>query len=374
MKSEGPPPTQVDAKDRLPVAEVSNEVIWINPEIRAPFDMKEGESTKLGVFVSNVEQRRSIGTVERHGRTGIFGAVIFEDAQGRRYRDVDGKGLGNIGYDVSDSGNWLDAGTPRAKSFHDVALLAQAGPGEFGLMDRSVALKDASMAEEFLARGIRTYRVIGVTKLKELIVQTESGEEKISVDEAKQRGFVADNVEPVVEVRAFGTRARLQDIENDNGADLLTDAQKLVQKETGVSPEKFTLKDYLEWFAKSLGESLGRMHKAGFTHGYLTRHNLTLDCRIIDLDSIEFQSEKPNIRTLIYIDRGEYKGTTQDTYMKDVEEAANALGDFSRDIGNTTGSLPITSPRFKSIFEEAYFDTLRSKDSVSPASQIETPY
>lgn len=53
MKYEGPPPVPFETWDRLPLVEVSNEVIWTNPEIRTPFNMKEGASTKLGIFVSN---------------------------------------------------------------------------------------------------------------------------------------------------------------------------------------------------------------------------------------------------------------------------------------------------------------------------------
>jgi hypothetical protein len=30
------------------------------------------------------------------------------------------------------------------------------------------------------------------------------------------------------------------------------------------------------------------MHKNGRVHRYLTRHNITLDCRIVDLDSVTF--------------------------------------------------------------------------------------
>jgi hypothetical protein len=45
--------------------------------------------------------------------------------------------------------------------------------------------------------------------------------------------------------------------------------------------------EYLKWFAKTLGYNIGLMHKNGFEHHYIDGgHNVTLDCRIVDLDGI----------------------------------------------------------------------------------------
>lgn len=353
MGREGPPPVPFETWDRLPLAEVLNEVIWTNPEIRAPFDMKEGAPTKLGIFVSNEKQERSIKTADRHGRTGVEGAVIFEDVQGRKYRDVDAKGIGHIWYNPQTD-------RPQALNFRDTNANpnADAEPGEFGLMDRSVALKDASMAEEFLSQGIRTYRVIGITKLNELIAQGDK-EEKVSITEAKQRKLITENIEPVVEIRAFGTRARLQDIELDGGLVLLYDAQTLVRKELGITSEQFELKDYLKWLASTLGTNVARMHKRGFIHGYLTRHNITLDCRIVDLDSVKLLQEKPDIRVFLEKNEEEYKHTPQGKYKEDVNDASHALKAFLTNIENITNLEPITDESLVRIFEDAYFDTLR---------------
>jgi len=283
-----------ELRDRLPVVEVSNEVIWVNPEIQAPFDMKEGESTKLGVFISNENQERSIGTAQGHGRTGIFGKVIFEDVQGRHYRDVDAKGIGHVRYNSI-------SGHSEASEFYDrtEGPYSSSNPGMLGLMDRSVALKDASMAEELLSHGVRTYRVIGITKLNELIAQSqdifEGGrrEEKISVTNAKQRQMINEAIDPVVEVRAFGTRARIQD-KNEDG--VLSDAIELVRQELNLSPEQFQVKEFIHWYAETLGTNVGRLHKQKLTHGYLSEHNLTLDCRIVDLDSIKTEQEMPDLK------------------------------------------------------------------------------
>ena len=337
---EGPPPlppeTLRESQDRLSTVEVSNEVVWVNPEIKAPFDMKEGEPTKLGVFISNEPQRRSIQTAEGHGRTGVFGKVIFEDTQGRRYRDVDAKGIGHVKYDQTIVG-------PRAEKFQTTGRgpYSALDPGERGIMDRSVALKDASMAEEFLSHGIRTYRVIGITKLNEVIAQTDSGEERMTIENAKEKNLIPHGVEPAVEVRAFGTRARVndalleaerkflteyRDTKNEgpiNALNIIRDAQNFVAQELNdtVKPHQFDVsqkEQYLAWFASALGTNVGRMHKLKFSHGYLTAHNITLDCRIVDLDSVESHSEEPNIRDDIfdpYATDSNYDGIQKNTQL-----------------------------------------------------------
>jgi len=43
----------------------------------------------------------------------------------------------------------------------------------------------------------------------------------------------------------------------------------------------------LEWFAKTLGENLAKLHNAGYFHGYVSEHNVTLDGCIVDLDSVD---------------------------------------------------------------------------------------
>lgn len=365
--AEGPPPLptevepiqpkKIESRDRLPIVEVSNEVFWVNQEVKAPFDMKEGEPTKLGVFISNESQERSIGTVMNHGRTGILGKVIFEDTLGRKYRDVDAKGIGHVGYNT--------ALYPEAKEFYDrtAGPYASSNPGGLGLMDRSVALKDASMAEELLSHGIRTYRVIGITKLNELIVQVPDGsgnlkEEKISIAEAKQRKMIAENIEPVVEVRAFGTRARVQDV---NEGTAYSDAIKLVRQELDIPYEEFQSKEYLHWYAQMLGTSVGRLHKQKLTHGFLTPHNLTLDCRIVDLDSIKMQQDVPDLSIVTSSSPQDKVDICQESYVADFERALGTLNSLDY------------SHVLDSIYTEAYRKAvLEAVPPPLPKSAIDT--
>lgn len=113
-------------------------------------------------------------------------------------------------------------------------------------------------------------------------------EEKISLKEAKRAGIIDDDFKPVIEVRAFATRARIADIldtDYEPKKVLVGDARRIVGQE--LSSKSLSDMDYLKWFGKVLGRSVGLMHKNGWYHQYLTSHNITLDGRIVDLDSLE---------------------------------------------------------------------------------------
>ena len=43
---------------------------------------------------------------------------------------------------------------------------------------------------------------------------------------------------------------------------------------------------YLFWFAETLGKNVGLLHAHHYSHNYLSPHNITLDARIVDLDSV----------------------------------------------------------------------------------------
>ncbi|MBI2054779.1 MAG: hypothetical protein HYT39_01625 [Candidatus Sungbacteria bacterium] len=269
--------------ERIPAVEVKNEVAWVNPHIHAPFDVEEGKPTKLGIFATTHEESKdtTVEGVVGHGRSAILGQVIFEDDKGEKYRDVDIKGLGSLTY-------W-DGGL-LVNPVHEVREGVVRG-----ILDYAIALKDASMAEAFSSSGIRTYRVIAITKLKEIVTNFTRNEpqEKISIEEAKKLLILPLSSDPALEIRAFGTRERIADLSivdpkyKTPTRNSFEDARLMVSQELEIPEQEFTPIEYVKWFANTLGENVARMHTLGFAHGYLTRHNITLDCRIIDLDSVE---------------------------------------------------------------------------------------
>lgn len=264
-------------KETRAVEKVANEVLWANPAIKLPFRLEVGKPTDLGVFVSakergGEEDGRRVEVAKEHGRAGLLGRVVFVDEEGRKYRDVDLKGIGKTSEQTTYS-------SPRKEMGRVL-----------GFMDLESAEYDRDISEKFLQLGIQTHRVAGIIKLKEIILDTG---EKISVEEAKQRKILDETEEPVVEVRAMGTRNRALELSTLSATDfkkaklLIEDGKALVASELGIAPEKFSIRDYVTWFAKNLGTQARLMHENGYIHNYFTAHNITLDGKLVDFDSVE---------------------------------------------------------------------------------------
>jgi len=277
--------------EKLPAVEVKNKVVWVNENMKLPFDIEKGESNRLGMFLtpeplSDVSDPYQLEMRTGHRRSGILGRVIFEDKEGRLYRDVDLKGVGFTGRIwLYENENKIVVQEPEIDTMDSNY---PGGSKTLGVLDRPYAENDIKMAEKFLKAGIRTYRPIALIRLQEII---DKNGDKISMGMAKSRGLVKRKDEPVVEVRAFGTRARTEDLQYADRDILIKDARSLVAQEIGKNPDDFSSKDYLGWFIETMAVSLARMHSKNWIHGYLTPHNITLDGRIIDLDSVETARE-----------------------------------------------------------------------------------
>ncbi|MBI2196064.1 hypothetical protein HYU45_00435 [Candidatus Daviesbacteria bacterium] len=271
-------------------SQVKNTVLTVNSEIEMPFKLEKGQPCPLGLFADTALRNppqwvlpelpkgsRILEAWPKHGRSAILGRVIFKDRQGRLYRDIDLKGMGFIN-------------TPpgrKALKVWQPGLVGDDDKTRLGLLDVDIALADYQLTEEFLNAGIRTCRVMAVIGLEEIIAQGE----KLSLKEARRAGIIDGDFKPAVEVRAFATRARITDI---TGSYLkqrriplqvpLDDARRIVGQELAL--ETLSEEDYLKWFGKVLGQSVGLMHKNGWYHRYLNSHNITLDGRIVDLDSL----------------------------------------------------------------------------------------
>ncbi len=160
-------------------------------------------------------------------------------------------------------------------------------------------MRDAKLADRFSEAGIRTDRALAIIDLEEVVVDGK----KMSVAEAKQTGLIPESLEPVIEARAYGTKARVGDFRghvtdhahNARREAVVEDARIMVAQELGKKPEDFPLETYYKWFAQTLGKNVGLMHANGWYHHYLSSdenpNNVTMDCRITDRDSVaELQS------------------------------------------------------------------------------------
>jgi len=272
-------------------AEVKNTVDWVNPDFpNLPFRIEEGKSTPLGMFAEmsfptelhrrlkqDSEGRCLLEVSPEHRRSTLLGRVIFQDAQGNLYRDVDIKGIGSIEFPRFFSGS-KNAHVTQPGGELDYTL------GKRGLLDYNLALYDRDTSEAFLRAGISTSRTVGIIKLEELLVD----EKRVGLEEVRNRGLLDPSFQPVLEMRAFGTKTRIQDLEShENPELLLNDARALVSQMVQQKGDiHLSYPDYFLWFAKTLGKNVAHMHENGWHHDFLTPHNITLDARIVDLDSV----------------------------------------------------------------------------------------
>jgi len=388
-------------REKLPAVEVENQVIWTNPNFsKMPFDFKVGEQSKLGVFYStdpdNLELRNAkirftsldkktnppvarykiesqdskfdLETREGQARNGLLSRIVFEDNDGRLYRDVGLKGVGRFTYQNGKA--WI------VNPYHSGDRVSQ--DHSFGVRNESNSRYDAEITEKLVKLGVRTHRILAIIKINEIIAEEDAMNKqrrksrKISLDEAKEKQYIHPKVNPIVEVRAFGTVARVFERPLRGGYDWresfvdgkinlscliedLEDAKKLVAEEIGIENDKFGYYDYFKWLVKTSGKNLGIMHKNGYTHGYATTMNITLDGRIVDFDSVSRDVSRIN---------SDYE-TLKDTlcgnrsFRDGVNKFILALSEKDEKTQEQLNNL--TEEKLKIFFDEGYDEGLEKK-------------
>lgn len=257
---------------------VKNKVIWINPEISLPLNIRNGRPTPLGVFAHTSSDGLNPYAIRlehwpSHSRSAFITRAFFADKSGRIYRDIDIKGAGAIkgnGYSqpqVELPGQRLDNGD------------------RYGLMYEADARHDSEMAEFLTRFGVRTHRSLALIKLEEIVY----GQKVISTAEAKRSGII-DGDSYVIQVRGYGTKARLaeyMDNVDENAKEaashFLSDAITVVSKELGLNHD-MTIDEYWRWFDFQFQNNLAILQKLNVAHRWITPHNVTLDARFVDLD------------------------------------------------------------------------------------------
>jgi hypothetical protein len=268
-------------EERHPTIPLKNKVVWKNENITDALIFEMGKPSPLGLALdfSETDPLKTGGVALRtremnHGRSADLGMFPFTDSQGRFYRDIDLKGIG-----------WTNTrtGIKRVQPW----TVGGYSMGMIGLMSEGDALHDSEIAEHFTELGIRTHRSLAIIELEELPVKVGSSFVTKPIDLLYEEKQLPRDFVPVVQVRAYGTKSRLGDVGGD--FHILEDAMQVVSDET--KSEFNDLASYLSWFAYTLGKNVSRMHKSGYTHGWLSLHNITMDCRLTDFDSVEKRPE-----------------------------------------------------------------------------------
>jgi len=294
-------------EERLPSLPVRNKVLWVNEDLNLPFKLEVGKESNVVSFLTpnqeTQENARDLTVHESHHRSALLGRVIISDKEGNLYRDIDQKGGGFIERDPK---------TGELKVVFRNYKVSKSTTGPLGFVSLGHAMNDRDMAELFNRSGIRTYRVAAIIKLNELVDEDGS---LIPVGKAMRKGIIpTNNFTPVVEMRVYGIKMRIEDADEIS----LEDAIKMVAQETGN--KKMNYGAYASWFAETLGTELGKIHALGYRHGYMTAHNITLDCRIVDLDSVS--SFENDYKTRGGEGEREYEADRRD----DLENALISLG------------------------------------------------
>lgn len=331
---------------------VKNKVAFVNPgfsdpekKLNLPFKLEKGKESPLGLFVKATfaegytlkKDEQLLESWPVHRRSALLGRVIFSDKEGRFYRDLDIKGSGYVV-----EGKVGVPGEP-------------IGEDEYsGLLGDETAHDECKTQEEFLKEGIRTVRTLAIINLEEIIFEGK----KLPVEEAWEKGMIEKmGGQPVIAVRAFGTKARILNItlattKKEVRELILDDAKNLVSQETGK--DLSNNQDYLQWFTETLGENVGIMNKNGWFHRNLAppAHNITLDCRIVDLDEVI----KINKRGVIW----------ENYRRKDIENASHSLSRLAYELGFSD-----RIEKFRNHFLKSYNAVFPETDRAKLLREIE---
>jgi hypothetical protein len=274
----------------------ANTVVDINPEFREQLGLSEGDSSSLiQIFSSKEEAGVLYGAEQFHYRVGNIDRTFVTDKNGLRWEDIDVKSPGRLETNgrIQDVSVQLVGWERQAASRSRQAKI-------WGGNDLESAHHSFEYQRILEDLGVRTYKSLFVTRLNEWFYKGK----KVPVSEIPvvQEHTPVPHLEDALpeefvlaaEVRACRTKTRMQAVvdtmptlsaRRKTTLRAVDRARELVAEEQGLST--LSVEDYLDWFVFAHGRNIGRMHAGGLTHGFLHPGNITLDCRILDLDSMQ---------------------------------------------------------------------------------------
>lgn len=248
---------------------VKNKVVWATRQVRFPFRVQVGKSTPLGVF--SIPSSRGIKLAnfdyaDLLSRSFFFWKpVVYGDTHGNVYRWLRLKGVGLIRRkNVAQYPMELPHSIPRGKRRYQDNL---------GIVEGTNAAYTRKVSEKFLRAGIRITPEIAHIKLFQYPVE--------KAGETRSYELFLKYLDPHVVLTAFGCLGKVADAPNRA---LLEKAVRTVKSELGR--KRFSKGDYLHWFACTFAENLAKTHSRGWLHNNITSHNVTLDARITDFDTV----------------------------------------------------------------------------------------
>src|SRR3989344_6461655 len=158
-----------ETREQRDSVSVSGEVTYVNENIDLPFDLKEGETSNLALFLIDnkaTEGVLQLGIDARHGRSSALGRIkilsrvrVEEEEFTVVYNDVDLKGNGYVGYTKD------GAGVLPLRLFQPLISDQTAG-----LWDKKGAELEKNILEELTNVGSRSPRIAAIIKLNEVVM------------------------------------------------------------------------------------------------------------------------------------------------------------------------------------------------------------
>lgn len=274
------------------VGRVRGELVDFNRELFKTFPVKEEDiAKKLSFFVdwSSKKTEIDLSGLFMHSRS-LFLPIKFSDREGEVYNYIDIKGLG----------------MPRKANDAHMAL-RRKGPEEvWGLLDYEDARRDWNISSQLIKKGVRTSAPLAIISITEVI--TPEGK-VVSVEKMKKWGSMGEEFRPVLYLRAFPEVMRIADAR-------VEDIEKFAKVHGMKNAE-----EYMKWFVKEVAENLARMHNHGLVHKNIIGHNLTLDGRIVDNDTVETVKMHSNNRFARFF----FEKVKHEAFSRDVEHAARVI-------------------------------------------------
>lgn len=322
------------AKETFPAIPVANEVLWVNPKIELPFDLQEGQSCDLGIFLANsfMDQKvLQLPADDIHHRSVLLGTVLIQDSIGNRYYDLDLKGIGYIAR-VRGRGD-LRIFSPRKRGKEDT----------WGTWRRTKAERERNILEDLAVNAnARINRIAAIISLKE--ISLPSGQ-TISIEEVRNKGLLRQDEDPVVGLRAYRYRERLRH-DSRNSLAYLEKGKEIIGAEIG---KELNWEEYLLWFAETLGQNLRTVHSCDYWHGYPSPQNTTFACELVDFG---FGEGDKKLSSLSY-------GQQQQVKQLDFVHARDTLNGLVRTM-SMIDLINISNGLFQEVFssyDEAYQST-----------------
>lgn len=209
---------------------------------------------------------------------------------------LDEKGLGNLDEQP------IITSLVGKRYVHAGSTMAKTSPKEnetWGLVNLEDALHDAKSTDLLSSYGIRIVPTVAI-----LVINKVLNEEGIyiSLDEAIKKELIGKKAIPAVQFRCFitpfrasefiySTDYRLSNNKRQRLKTMFLEGMSDMSKDKSIPIDFFggeqAIPEYLNWFAETFGQNLGKLHKRQLVHQWLHEmHNTTLDVRIIDSDDL----------------------------------------------------------------------------------------